>query len=60
MAPVLSQFKDDVLYLKHDLSAQAVASPKGEATNIQAEISRLIESMNVSIARADEFVKNTS
>ncbi len=58
MAPVLSKLKDYVLYLKHDLNAQAIASLKGEATNIQGEISRLIESMNLSIARADEFVKN--
>jgi len=49
---------DYVLYLKHDLNAQAIASLKGEATNIQSEISRLIESMNLSITRADEFVKN--
>ena len=58
MAPVLSKFKDYVLYLKHDLNAQAIASLKGEATNIQSEISRLIESMTLSINRADEFVKH--
>jgi hypothetical protein len=57
MAPVLQQFKDYVLYLKHNLNAQAVASLKGEASNIQNEIGRLIEQMNASIARADDFVK---
>ena len=57
MTPVLTQFKDYVLYLKHNLNAQAIASLKGEATNIQAEISRLIGQMNQSIAKADEFVK---
>lgn len=57
MAPVLVQFRDHVLYLKHNLNAQAIASLKGEATNIQAEISRLIGQMNVSIAQADEFIK---
>jgi len=57
MAPVLSQFKDYVLYLKHNLNAQAIASLKGEATNIQNEISKLISQMNQSIATADEFVK---
>ena len=57
MTPVLKQFNDYVLYLKHDLNAQAVASLNGEATNITAEIARLIEQMNKSIARADEFVK---
>ena len=58
MAPVLRQFNDYVLYLKHNLNAQAIASLDGEAAGIQKEISRLIEQMNKSIARADEFVKN--
>jgi hypothetical protein len=57
MNPVLTQFKDHVLYLKHNLNAQAVASLKGEATNIQSEISKLITQMNASIAKADEFIK---
>ena len=57
MTPVLQQFRDYVLYLKHNLNAQAVASLKGEAASIQKEITRLIEDMNRSIARADEFVK---
>ena len=58
MAPVLRQFNDYVLYLKHNLNAQAIASLKGEAASIQTEINRLIEQMNKSITRADEFVKN--
>jgi Protein of unknown function (DUF2959) len=57
MTPVLSQFHDYVLYLKHNLNAQAIASLKGETTNIQNDIAQLIEQMNHSIARADEFVK---
>ena len=57
MDPVIRQFSDYVLYLKHNLNAQAIASLKGEATSIQNEIARLIEQMNQSIARADEFVK---
>ena len=57
MTPVLRQFNDYVLYLKHDLNAAAVASLKGEAMNIQADIQRLIDEMNRSIAHADEFIK---
>lgn len=57
MAPVLAQFKDHVLYLKHNLNAQAIASLKGEAVNIQSEISRLLGQMNAAIAQADEFIK---
>lgn len=57
MKPVLAQFKDYVLYLKHNLNAQAIASLQGETTSIQNEINRLIEQMNSSIARTDEFIK---
>lgn len=57
MDPVLRQFSDYVLYLKHSLNAQAIASLKGEAASIQTEVTRLIEQMNKAIARADEFVK---
>lgn len=57
MDPVLRKFHDYVLALKHTLNAQAVASLGGESAKIQADISRLIEEMNTSIARADEFVR---
>ena len=57
MTPVLAQFHDYVLFLKHNLNAQAIASLKGETTSIQNDISRLIDQMNHSIARADEFVQ---
>jgi hypothetical protein len=57
MDPVLSQFNDYVLYLKHNLNAQAIASLQGESASIQTEITRLVDQMNQSIARADTFVK---
>lgn len=57
MEPVLTKFHDQVLYLKHNLNAQAIASLKGESVNIQSEIDRLIKDMNASIAKADEFIK---
>jgi hypothetical protein len=57
MDPVLTQFNDYVLYLKHNLNAQAIASLKGKATDIQAEIDRLLEEMNRSIAEANSFIK---
>lgn len=58
MDPVLRQFNDYVLYLKHSLNAEAIASLKGETASIQAEISKLIDQMNTSIQHADEFVKS--
>lgn len=57
MDPVLTAFRDHVLYLKHNLNAQAIASLKGEATSIQADITKLINEMNAAIAHADEFIK---
>jgi hypothetical protein len=57
MTPVLTQLHDQVLYLKHNLNAEAIASLKGEALNIQTDISKLITQMNAAIAKADEFVK---
>jgi len=57
MTPVLTQLHDHVLYLKHNLNAEAIASLKGEALNIQTDISKLIAQMNAAIAKADEFVK---
>lgn len=57
MEPVLNKFKDQVLYLKHNLNAQAIASLKGEAVSIQGEIEKLILEMNKSIASADQFIE---
>ena len=57
MDPVLAQFKDQVLYLKHNLNAQAIGSLKGETVDIEKEIGKLIRDMNASISQADEFIK---
>jgi hypothetical protein len=56
MEPVLKQFHDQVLYLKHNLNAQAIGSLKGESSDIEREIQRLIEDMNASITEADAFI----
>jgi hypothetical protein len=56
MDPVLTRFKDQVLYLKHNLNAAAIASLKGETLNIQGEITKLLEEMNTAISRADKFI----
>lgn len=57
MPPVLAKFRDYVLALKHTLNAEVVASLRGESASIQAEITKLIADMNVSIASADDFLK---
>jgi len=57
MDPVLRKLHDYVLALKHSLNAQAIAALGGESAKIQADVARLIEDMNTSIARADEFIR---
>ncbi len=57
MEPVLVKFRDYVLYLKHNLNAQAVGALQGEASKIQIDISKLIDEMNAAIRQADEFLK---
>lgn len=57
MEPVLKKFNDQVLYIKHNLNAQAIASLKGEALSIESDIQKLISEMNKSIEEADQFIK---
>ena len=58
MDPVLNIFKDQVLYLKHNLNARAIASLKGEISTIESNVSRLIKQMNSSIDEADRFIQS--
>ena len=58
MAPVLNAFRDEVLYLKHNLNAQAVAALQGELSNIERDVARLIREMEASIATSREFIKS--
>ncbi len=58
MEPVLNAFRDQVLYLKHNLNAQAVASLKGELVTIESDVSRLISEMEASISRSQDFIKH--
>ena len=54
--PVLNIFKDQVLFLEHNLNARAVASLKTELASIETEIGQLIEEMERSINEANEFI----
>jgi CRISPR/Cas system CMR-associated protein Cmr5 small subunit len=56
MAPVLTAMKDNMLYLKHNLNAQAIGAIKGEFTSLQTDISSLIKEMNKSIAESNKFI----
>lgn len=58
MEPVLVQLRDQVLYLKHHLNAQAIGSLRNETLNIEKEIQQLIRDMNDSISEANAFIQN--
>jgi predicted nucleic acid-binding Zn-ribbon protein len=58
MDPVLRIFRDNVLFLKHNLNAQAIGSLQNEFSNLKGEISILIAKMNEAIASSNEFIKN--
>jgi len=55
--PVLSAFRDQVLFLKHNLNAQAIASLHDELASVKADIASLIKEMEASITEADVFIK---
>jgi hypothetical protein len=55
--PVLSAFRDHVLFLKHNLNAQAIASLQDELVSVETDITSLIREMEASIAEADAFIE---
>jgi hypothetical protein len=58
MEPVLVAFRDQVLFLKHNLNAQAVASLQGNVETLQTEIAELVAEMETAIAEADAFIES--
>ncbi|MCC6546690.1 DUF2959 domain-containing protein [Candidatus Sumerlaeota bacterium] len=57
MDPVLDAFRDQVLFLKHNLNARAVASLEGTLASIESDVDLLIKDMERSIQEADAFLK---
>lgn len=55
--PVLAAFYDQVLFLKHNLNAQAVASLQEELNSVEQEITILIKEMEQSIEEANAFIR---
>lgn len=55
--PILTVFKDQVMFLKHNLNAQAIASLKTELGSIKSDVSNLIAAMEKSINEANAFIK---
>jgi hypothetical protein len=56
--PVLTPFRDQVLFLKHNLNAQAIASLQGELSTVETNVDLLIRDMRAAIAEADAFIRD--
>lgn len=57
--PVLKPFRDQVLFLKHNLNAKAIASLRGELIQVESDTEKLIKELESSIAEADRFIQET-
>lgn len=58
MQPVLAAFRDQVLFLKHNLNAKAIQSLSEIVLEIDDEVALLVADIEASIAEADAFVES--
>jgi ElaB/YqjD/DUF883 family membrane-anchored ribosome-binding protein len=56
MDPVLGGFRDQVLFLKHNLNARAIASLQDNVAAIESDVAVLIREMERAISEADAFI----
>lgn len=54
--PALTAFRDQVLFLKHNLNARAIASLKGELVSVESDIAALVREMEASIDESNAFI----
>ncbi len=57
MVPVLETFQDQVLFLKHNLNARAIAALERSAASVEADVNELIEDMERAIREANRFIE---
>jgi hypothetical protein len=56
--PALQPMRDQVLFLKHNLNARAVAGLKGEVAKVDAQVNQLVKELNAAISEANRFIAN--
>lgn len=56
MTPVLSALKDNSLYLKHNLNAQAIGALQGEYKTIKRDVESLVTEMSKAIEQSQRFI----
>lgn len=58
MEPVLATMLNNVLYLKHNLNAQAIGAIQSSYSGLATDVDLLIDQMNESIERSNQFIEN--
>ena len=56
MPPVLDAFRDQVLFMKHNLNARAIAALEGTVGEIENDVEALIRDIDASIREAEDFL----
>lgn len=56
LLPALIPLRDQVLFMKHNLNARAIASLSVEVASVQTNVDSLVTGMEAAIAQADPFI----
>lgn len=56
LEPVLTPLRDQVLFMKHNLNARAIAGLTSEVSSVQTNVDTLVRDMESAIAQADAFI----
>jgi hypothetical protein len=56
LEPALAPLRDQVLFMKHNLNARAIAGLSDEMVNVQTNVDKLVTDMESAIAQADKFI----
>jgi hypothetical protein len=56
LEPALVPLRDQVMFMKHNLNARAIAGLSEELVSVQTNVDRLVRDMESAIAQADAFI----
>ena len=56
LEPALQPLRDQVLFMKHNLNARAIAGLKGEVARMDEQVNQLVAELNRAIAEANRFI----
>ena len=54
--PALAPLRNQVLFMKHNLNARAIAGLNAEVVKVQANVDQLVKEMEKAITQADSFI----